>query len=339
MIRYNQRDINNQLLEKICNLYKIPLEELKFISAVDNNFVYSFIKQSKNYILRGGTRHPSEQVKAELEWLFYLDSSGVNVSLPVKSDKDSYLELIEYKGKSVNVMVFEKAPGEAVDYRNPDVWNEELWEEMGRTLGRMHLAAVEYNSKELDFKRFTAFESVQAQIDNCSDVIEEEIIQRFKELKNKLNQLPRVKDSFGLIQYDFHADNFNIDDGEIIVYDFDDSYYFFFMYDLAASFHEAVWDVPDEKKQDFAKRYISSLWKGYCEEFKLDPKWLEYFPDFLKWREFDIYATMVETYKEKTASERLLDELEKWIIEFKERVESDEQIVTIPEDLEEWFSK
>lgn len=332
-------EIDNQLLEMICNLFDISLEELNFIVAIDNNFVYEFNKNNKKYILRGGTRHPSDQVQAELDWIFHLNSSGVKVSLPIKSENDNYLELVEHDGKLVNIIVFERAPGKAVEYRNPEVWNEKLWEEMGRTLGKMHSAAVDYNSKKLEVKRITAVESIQAQIDNCLDVIEESVIKRFNELKSRLKQLPQDSDAYGLIQYDFHADNFNIDNGEIIVYDFDDSYYFFFMYDLATSIHEAVWDVPDKEKLEFANRFIPSLWKGYCEEFKLDRKWLKYLPDFLKWREFDLYATMAETYKEKTASENLLNQLEEWILEFKTRVESDEQIVPIPENLEEWFNK
>ncbi|NPD87751.1 MAG: phosphotransferase [Asgard group archaeon] len=337
MIFGNPEDMNTQLLEKICSLYDIVLTDLNFLGAMDNNFVFEYQKNNKKYILRGGTRHTSEQVQAELDWILYLDSSGVKVSIPIKSKKKNYLELIKYKEKIINAMVFEKAPGIAVDYRNPEVWNEDLWEEMGRTLGKMHSAAVKYNSKRLDIKRLTAFESVQAQIDNCLDFIESTVIKRFNELKDKLSQLPRDNNAFGLIQYDFHADNFNIDNGKIIVYDFDDSYYFFFMYDLAASIHEAVWDVPDEKKREFANRFIPSLWKGYCEEYNLDRKWLDYLPDFLKWREFDIYATLVETDKEKTASERVLQELEEWIPEFKDRVESDKQIIPIPKDLKEWF--
>ena len=336
----NQEDVEIQLLEKICQFYNITVKELNFLVAIDNNFVFEFQKNGKDFILRGGTRHPSDQVQAELEWILFLDSSGVKVSLPIKSKKSNYLELIHYKDKIINVMVFERAPGKAVEYRNPEVWNKVLWEEMGRTLGKMHTAAVKYNSKNLTVNRITAFESVQAQFDNCMDTVENSLeISRFNELKEKLSQLPQEKDAFGLIQYDFHADNFNIDKGEIIVFDFDDSYYFFFMYDLAASIHEAVWDVPEEKKQEFANRFIPSLWKGYCEEYKLNRMWLDYLSDFLKWREFDIYATLVETYKEKTASERVLQELEEWIPEFKARVESDEQIVPIPENLEEWFKE
>lgn len=340
MSNKDQEDIDNQLLEKICKLYDISFKDLNFLVASDHNFVYEFQKNGKEYILRGGTRHPSDQVQAEIDWILYLDSLGVSVALPIKSKNDNYLELVKHDNEIRNAVVFERASGKAVDYRNPDVWNEILWEEMGRILGKMHTAAVKYNSEKLVVKRISAFESVQAQYDNCLDLVEvKSVIRRFSELKEKLCQLPREKDAFGLIQYDFHADNFNIDKGEIIVYDFDDSYYFFFMYDLAASIHEAIWDVPDERKQEFANRFIPSLWRGYCKEYKLERKWINYLPEFLKWREFDIYATLVETYKEKTASERYLQELEEWISEFKSRVESDEQIVSIPENREEWFKE
>ena len=335
-----QENIDTQLLEDICKLYNIKKKDLIFISALDNNFVYEFQKDGNNYILRGGTRHRTNQVQAELDWILFLNSSGVNVSVPILSKNNKYLELVEYNDKINNVIVFEKAPGKVVDYRNPEVWNEDLWEEMGRTLGKMHIAAVKYNSEKLTYKRITAFESVQSQLDNCMDLLENsKVIKRFDKLKKKLSKLPKGENEWGLIQYDFHADNFNIDNEKIIVYDFDDSYYFFFMYDLAACIHEAVWDVPDEKKQEFANRFVPSLWKGYCEEFKLDRKWLNYLPDFLKWREFDIYATLVETFKEKTASERILLMFEDLIPEFKDRTESDEQIVQIPENLRDWFEE
>ena len=338
MTKEYQEHVDKQLLEDICQLYDIAVDDLNFLVAVDNNFVFEFQKDGKDYILRGGTRHPSDQVQAELEWILFLNSSGVKVSMPILSKNNKYLELVNYDSNLINAVVFERASGNAVDARNPEEWNEEFWEEMGRTLGKMHTAAVKYNSEKLAFKRKTAFESNQVQLDNSLDPIEDgEIIRRFNELKTKLNQLPRDIEAFGLIQYDFHCDNFNVHEGELIVYDFDDSYYFFFIYDIAACIHEAVWDVPDREKQDFANRFIPSLWKGYCEEFSLDRKWLVYLPDFLKWREFDIYITMVETYKDETASERYMSALEEWIPEFKDRIESVEQIVPIPENLKEWF--
>lgn len=339
MISENYDQVDTELLEKICLLYDISVENLNFIGAVDFNFVFEFQRYDKDYILRGGTRHSPDQVKAELDWILFLDSFGVKVSTPIMSKKNKYHEIMDYESDLVSVVVFEKASGKAVDVRNPDEWNETLWEEMGRTLGKMHTAAKEYNEIQLEYRRKTAFVSNQEQLENSLDPIEDkDIILKFEKLKAKLDKLPKENNSFGLIQYDFHCDNFNIDNGDIIVYDFDDSYYFFFMYDLAASIHEAIWDVPDKEKQVFASRFISSLWKGYSEEYSLERKWLEYLPDFLKWREFDIYITLVETYKDRSASPRLLEAITDWILEFKQRIESEEQIVMIPENLEEWFT-
>jgi Ser/Thr protein kinase RdoA (MazF antagonist) len=336
----NTEGVDVNLLEKICSHYDISGDQLNFLTAVDNNFVYEFSKQDKSYILRGGTRHPVDQVQAELDWIIFLHSNGVLVSLPIKSRNGKYLEQVHHNDVPVNATIFERAPGIAVDYRNPEVWNEILWKEMGKTLGKMHAAAVKYNSENPHPKRITAFESVQNTMEAVLDPKKDKkVIERFQKLKNKLTNLPKENESFGLIQYDFHADNFNIDDGKIIVYDFDDSYYFFFMYDLAACIHEAIWDVPEEKKLEFANRFIPSLWDGYSEEFKLDRKWLEYLPDFLKWREFDIYSTIVESLKENTLPEKYIPEYKHFEVEFRNRVESDDQIVPMPEQISGWFKE
>jgi len=339
MTKESQEDIDNLLLEKICKLYSTAVDDLNFLTAIDNNFVYEFQKDCKEYILRGGTRHSSDQVKAEIEWILFLNTQGVKVSLPFLSKNNNYLELVEHGGKVNNAIVFEKAPGKEIDYRNSKEWNTDIWEEMGRTLGRMHTAAVKYNSEKPEPKRKTAFESIHtSSSDNILDPLKDsKIIKRFNELKNKLSQLPQEKDAFGLIQYDFHTSNFNIDDGVIIVYDFDDSYYFFFIYDLAACIHETVWAISDERKLWLANNFIPSLWNGYCEEYKLDRKWLKYLPEFLKWREFIIYITIIETLNDETTPKRYIPEYKEYAAEFKARTESDEQIVPIPENLEEWF--
>ncbi len=340
MPQKDQEDIDEQLLINICQLYDISVKDLNFLAAIDNNFVYEFQKDDENYILRGGTRHSSDQVQAELEWILFLHSSDVKVSLPIKSTNNNYLELVQYKDKIINAIVFEKAAGKEIDYRNQEEWNESVWEEMGRTLGRMHTAAVEYNQENPEFKRKTAFESIHASSKSIlNPVKDEKVIKRFEELKNKLKQLPRENNAFGLIQYDFHLGNFNVHDEELTVYDFDDSYYFFFIYDIATCIHETVWYYPDGKKLEFVNRFIPSLWKGYSKEYKLDRKWLEYLPDFFKWREFEIYITLVETYNDKTTPEQHIQEVEEYLPDFKARTESDEQIVPIPGDLSKWFKE
>ena len=334
----SQEEIEMEFLEKICYLYDISIDQLHFLVAIDYNFVYEFVKNDTEYILRGGTRHSPDQVKAELEWILFLDSCDVKVSLPIRSINDNYHEIIEHQGEEVSAVVFEKAPGREVRFRDSDEWNETTWEEMGRTLGRMHSAAVKFNDLTPKHKRKTEFESIHA---SSEEILNPErdaiVIERFNALKKKLKQLPREKHSFGLIQNDFHVGNFTLNDGEIIVFDFDDSYYFFYIYDLAACIHEAIWVYPDEIKVSFANRFIPSLWKGYCEEFTLDRKWLAYLSDFLKWREFIIYVTVIETLEDETTPSKYIPEYKEYAVEFKQRTESDDQIVPIPDDLSKWF--
>ncbi len=340
MSQINHDKIDHLLLKKISLCYNIAVNDLDFIVAMDNNFVYSFQKGSKKYFLRGGLRHSTEEILAELEWILFLNSQGVKVALPILSKNNRYLEYIEFENKRYKVVVFESAPGKQADPANPDEWNEDLWEEMGRTLGRMHSAAVIYNSKELKYKRDDALNNnlitAKKTLDPKKD---KKIINKLYALVKKLDLLPKELKAYGLIQYDFHCENFNVHNGEITVFDFDDSYYFFFFYDLAACIHEAVWDNPDDKKLDFANRFIPSLWKGYSSVFQLDRKWIDYLPDFLKWREFDIYITLVESFHDKSAPENFLHRIEEIMLEFRERIESDKQIIPLPKNLDIWFQE
>jgi Ser/Thr protein kinase RdoA (MazF antagonist) len=99
----NQHKPDNDLLEAICQLYGISINDLTLIQAVDYNFVYEFQQKGKKYILRGGTRHPTDLVRAELQWILYLHSSGIKVSTPVQSRNKKYLELVEKDAKIFNV--------------------------------------------------------------------------------------------------------------------------------------------------------------------------------------------------------------------------------------------
>ncbi|MFW9991608.1 MAG: phosphotransferase enzyme family protein [Candidatus Odinarchaeota archaeon] len=337
MTSENQQQQDSNLLEEICRLYGISVSDLQLIVAIAKNFVYEFQKDGKKYILRGGTRHSADLVRAEIDWILYLHSSGVKVSVPVQSKNKKYLELIKKGGQVFNAVVFEKAPGKAVDARNPKEWNEGLWETMGKVMGKIHAASVRYNLEKPAFRRKAYHEDEYARTDNLDPVKDAIVIKKFKELKEKLGKLPKEQDSYGLIHYDFHTDNFNVDRGKITVFDWNDSHYCFFIYDLAASFHEAIWDNPVEKRQGFADRFIPHFWKGYSEEFQLDRKWLDHLADFFKWREFTIYAAMVEDYNDVKTPEGWKKGLPTIIAEFRDWIVNDTQIVDIPRDLTKWF--
>ncbi len=334
----NQQGPSKELLDKISNQYGISSNDLNLLVEADNNFIYEFQQNGKKFILRGGTRHTEELLKAELEWILFLHSTGVKVSIPVLSIRKKYLEKIKNNGIVYNIVVFEKAPGGKVDLKNPEEWNEQFWGTMGRVMGKLHHASVQYNNLKPKFRRPMYYEDEY--IDLANQIFsknDEIIIKKVEQLLQQFEQLPMDPDAFGVIHTDLHTDNFHKNGNEMIIFDWDDSYYFFFMYDLASAFHETVWDNPLDKRQEFADRFIPAFWKGYSTTYPLDRKWLTLLPQFFKWREFIIYTYLVKESAKENLSEQYKSFLLRCITEFRDWLVNDTQIVNIPTDLTKWF--
>ena len=110
-----------------------------------------------------------------------------------------------------------------------------------------------------------------------------------------LEALPQDAESFGMIHQDAHAGNFFVDDnGQIMLFDFDDCLYGHFVYDLAMVLFYAVTNREDA--DEFAPMFWEAFWRGYCEENKLDDVWLKEIPHFMKLREIDLYAVLTRDY-------------------------------------------
>lgn len=88
----NQQETPRELLDKISSHYGISNDDLNLLVEADNNFIYKFRQNEKQFILRGGTRHTEELILAELEWILYLHSTGVKVSNPILSNKKNILK-------------------------------------------------------------------------------------------------------------------------------------------------------------------------------------------------------------------------------------------------------
>jgi len=103
--------------------------------------------------------------------------------------------------------------------------------------------------------------------------------QTYDQLVADLHALPEDVDSYGLIHNDFDDDNFTVDydNGDITVFDFDDSCYFWFMYHLPCAWEGGTgWAMflPLTERQEFMKRYMDEVMVGYTRENNLRDEWL-----------------------------------------------------------------
>lgn len=256
------------------------------------NLVYEYDRGGQPCMLRISYRpdRSIEQVQAELHFINYLAAGGVRVSLPVPSTRGNLLEVIHSGGMRFIVVSFIKGRGMRVPdngyrYRSGAPM-EEYFQNWGRVLGQMHRLAKGYVppgpgvrrpewTDEEGYRGFPYRERLPL------------IAEKYDALLAALRALPRDAHSYGLIHNDFNDGNFSLDydNGDITVFDFDDSCYFWFMYELACAWEAGVgWAMhrPLEERRAFMDHYMECVLAGYTRENTLSEDWLARLPLFLR---------------------------------------------------------
>lgn len=145
----------------------------------------------------------------------------------------------------------------------------------------------------------------------------------WNEILLEIKYLPKDKNSYGLVHYDFHQYNFFIDNGEITVFDFDDCLYHWFACDIAiAIYHgiEAMRFTNYKEKNQFASNFIKNFMKGYLSETYIDKYWVEKIPIFLEYRRICSYSFMYKILERKDLDEGRKEYITNMIKEIENRV-------------------
>jgi amicoumacin kinase len=280
----------------ILPLYGYTLGELDPINEGFHNTVYSF----GNLIFRisPSSRRKELDIINELAFIKGLWENGVPVSLPVKSVSG---KLVEPVGDHHFLVVFEKAKGTAIDVTKRDVWNRELYYYWGNLMGKMHKAG---KNIKINRPRWTVNHPDLFNL--LPKISSEPIAVNYKQLLNQLVMFPLTPDLFGLIHNDFHQGNIFVNEGMLTVFDFDDSAYHWFAYDLATSFYHAYWQASSFTPDDihFSKEFWEHFLRGYQQEHSLSKELIQQIPIFLKIREIFLYTLFLEKWD--------MDNLQNW---------------------------
>jgi Ser/Thr protein kinase RdoA (MazF antagonist) len=196
-----------------------------------------------------------------------------------------------------------RVPDNGYRYRE-DAPIEEYFQNWGGILGQMHAASKGYQLPADGPKRPDWFDLHQEQLERINRLPDHlDIVRhRIQSTLDALRALPRDSDSFGLIHGDFNDGNFTVDytNGDITAFDFDDSCYFWFMYELASAWEGGLGRVMFEgldKRKSFMDDYMEQVMAGYNRQNLLADEWLERLPLFIKLiqiEEFLHYAQYID---------------------------------------------
>lgn len=296
------KDNEKQILDKASKFININKEVLKSLGGGFANFIYEYEKNNKLFILRFtlDSYRSFNQVKGEMDFIKYLYKNGVAVAKPIELINNDIVGKFEVEGKSFSVVCFEKLQG--IMGVQAD-WNISLIQNWGKLMGKIHALSKDYIPdniiKRLEWDKDELAEKIESYIPNY----ETKVIEKFANIKNTISQLPKDRNSYGMIHGDFTPINFLVDNGEIFVYDFDDCEYNWFVMDIVKALYYSMWRSPETRavkdNEGYAEYFISNFMTGYEKENVLDSFWLDKIPLFLKFyeiymyklahKEFDIY--------------------------------------------------
>lgn len=297
------RENISSILYDVSKLYKLEIDVGNFNKIGNsNNLIYEFQYKGEHFILRI-TEKSIEHLpsyEAEVDFINYLAKNKVMVSKAILSINNKLVEAIELSDSCYIISIFEKAQGHAPIIDSTEEWNSKLFHKWGQTMGQIHSLSKEYKFPNKFMKRKQWNEDIYFTEEYSIYVEDEKVLNIWTRITNELKSLPKDKDSYGLIHYDFHQHNFFIDkNNKLTVFDFDDCIYSWFIFDIAIAFYHAVACVPineSEKRINFAWNFIESFLKGYIKENPIDGYWIEKLPLFLEYRRICSYIFFVKMW-------------------------------------------
>lgn len=291
------KNFQSAILTQASLLFDMDMQSMSQFEAFEGcaNLVYECVREQQSVILRVTFRSDRtyEQLLAEIDFIQYLAGHGVLVSEPIISKAGNFVETISLDGQLVFLVCFEKGRGMRVpdnQYRyREDAPIEEYFQNWGAVLGKTHRLSREYHPPSSSVRRPGWFElhANKLDLDHMIPDTLPFVKEKLERLLDKVRGLPRDRVGFGLIHGDFNDGNFTVDysNGDITVFDFDDSCYFWFAYELAAAWEGGIGRVMFqglEKRKAFMDDYMGYVFQGYQRENSLPDQWLKEIRLFIK---------------------------------------------------------
>jgi len=312
------------VLAKICSLYKLNDQKIKQIVGGYQSFVYNY---DNEFIIR---ITPSDirsfnKVLGELEWCIYLYEKGIPLAKPIPLPNKLLAERIDINNLSYTITFFEKAKGHKLSY-DEYLNNSEIYQQLGNITGLIHKYSKLYQPKE--YKRHSYLDNYY--IKNAKKYIPQTESKIFNSLNNvllKVNQYERSDNNYGLIHGDTNVGNFHLDNGEIILFDFDEAQYSFYTEDIAIQLFYTIFVFGNdclEQRYSHASEFMNYFLEGYSKEFSIENSFERKMESFLLLREIILHVGINKKWD--------MDNLNGWqkdyLSQSKERILNEKPIVS-----------
>ncbi len=298
------------------------------------NFIYEIQVDGSARILRiaHSLHRNANMIAAEIDWINYLTMNGVNAACAYPSLAGQFTETILMPdGSHFTAAAFHKAAGHPPQRTDWQTW---LPMSLGKLVGKMNRLAQSYNSPGADVQRPQMLDDMADFGARYLPSSQKVVIQKYEQLMQQLRTLPTTPDVYGMVHQDVHGGNFFVQDEQITLFDFDDSIYGWYVYDIAMAFMYVL-PLHCQSQQDIeqGKEFLLKFLHGYTQENPISRDWLALIPLFLKIREIDLYIAIHRSMD--------LDNLDPWCASYmngrRQKIENDVPYFLDPDSFINWL--
>lgn len=235
---------------------------------ISSNAVYPYFHQGELHFLRlcPTAEKQLPDIAAEIEFIRYLRAQGYPAMEPVHTLSGELCATISTPWGDYHMSAFKRVPGKALE----DIpLTQDILHAYGSSLGRMHRLSADYTPT----LRRPSYEDAAV---TMRSALPGKLHPVLADVLHQLSRLPRTKESYGLVHYDYEVDNVFYDGAtqRISVIDFDDSLYHFYALDVEQALDSLGELVPIA---DFPQARSAFL-AGYRTEHPLPPEMEAAFP-------------------------------------------------------------
>lgn len=289
--------LETELLRVAADLYDLNINDITAIKSSKGyvNLIYDCQHRERPSILRISFRldRTRDLIHAELHFIDYLAAQGMGVSIPFVSKNHKYVETVLVEDHPIHMVCFEKVLG-VHDQKNggrslETTIDQHYYRKWGVAMGQLHALSKFYKPLSDAEARPDWFELHSESLD-VDKLIPSEmslLSEKIHRLLALIGGLPKDKESYGMIHGDFVDKKFTINplDDTLTVFDFDDSCYFWFAFEIALAWEEVISRADQQKPENrelFFNENMQAFLDGYSEENELPDEWARRIPLFGK---------------------------------------------------------
>ena len=277
-----------------------------------SNFVYAFESNLVQYFLRFSFEQDNsiEQIKAELEFMNYLQLNGFPSVTPIHSIRGQLLETLKTPEGTYIAVVFSAANGNNLD---SDTITKKQKEDWGKSLASLHYLSKTF--EPVSERRKSWLDTVQF-MESVFQKHPKELIalEELSRVTNWLQSLPNGNDVYGLIHYDFQLDNIFFEENKnhsFNIIDFDDAMYHWYALDIVTALDDFI-----DNDNPHSKIMVQSFLNGYRSKMVLENDVEAQFPQFQRYADLYKFSKLLRTldYGEINDTPPWFDELKEKLV-------------------------